>query len=120
MPFENKTIKDLISSLKEPTEALEMRAKFMMDDFKDYGMKVLEDFKEYAPKNIQGASLEVPNYEGIRVNVKTDDIDGWILIRISLHDPVMPINIETDKAGCLEKLKAEVMKFLEGYDKLSL
>ncbi len=117
---ENKTIKDLIASLKEPTEALEMRAKFTMDDFKDYGMKVLEDFKEYAPKNIEGASLEVPNYEGVRVNVKTDDIDGWILIRISLHDPVMPINIETDKAGCLEKLKAEVVKFLGNYDKLAL
>jgi len=41
--------------------------------------------------NLKKASV---NYEGIRVS----GYGGWFLLRLSLHDPVLPLNIEVMNA----------------------
>ena len=63
-----------------------------------------------------GMTLEQPNYEGVRVNCE----DGWFLIRKSLHDPLMPLNIESDAAGGVPKIAAQVKALLSPYDQLDL
>lgn len=51
------------------------------------------------PGNIHFTVVE-PNYEGVRVNFR-GAVNGWFLIRKSLHDPIIPINIEcSEKGGC--------------------
>ena len=39
------------------------------------------------------------SYEGVRLSFKGEDVQGWILLRLSLHDPVMPMNIEGGRKG---------------------
>ena len=112
---EGKTIGDLVGPLKEPAEELEVRGTFQVDDFRTYGQKVLDDFKAYAENEMKGASLELPNYEGVRVNVDRDGIKGWVLLRLSLHDPVLPINIESENEGGVENIRKEIMQFLGSY-----
>lgn len=108
---------DLISKLKDPVEINEIRVKINSEDFKGYGEEVLNQFKEYVTE-IKGWELEVPNYEGVRVNCK--DEEGWLLIRISLHDPVMAINIESDKIGGSEEIKNKILSFLLDFQSLEL
>ncbi|NTW72662.1 MAG: phosphomannomutase/phosphoglucomutase [Eubacteriaceae bacterium] len=114
---EGKTISDLIGSLKEPAESIEFRAKIKVEDFKAYGQKVLDDFVAFASKE-EGWSQVMPNYEGVRINCGKEE--GWVLIRLSLHDPVMAINVESDKDGGCQEIKSKMMGFLKGYSELTL
>lgn len=111
---EGKTLSYLIETLAEPKEAEEIRGKFLVEDFKPYGQKVLEDFKTFVKSNA-GWSLEIPNYEGVRVNCDENNGNGWVLLRLSLHDPQMPINIESDSIGGVEIMKKKVLDFLSDY-----
>lgn len=113
---QDKTLTDLISDLKEPVEADEFRTKIKVEDFKSYGQKVLDDFTAYV-QGQAGWSIVTPNFEGVRVNC--EDEEGWVLIRLSLHDPVMAINSESDKAGGCGEIKEKMMEFLRNYSELS-
>ncbi len=57
-------------------------------------------------------SLEEPNYEGVRVNIG----DGWFLLRLSLHDPLMPLDIQCDTEECLKGIYSFLKDFLSGFD----
>ncbi|MGN1138063.1 MAG: phosphomannomutase/phosphoglucomutase, partial [Ruminococcus sp.] len=52
------------------------------------------------------------NREGVRVSFDKDNGNGWFLLRLSVHDPIMPLNIESDSQGGVEIIKAKVMSFL--------
>ena len=39
-----------------------------------------------------------PNFEGVRVEFE-GPVTGWFLLRKSLHDPIMPLNIESQQEG---------------------
>ncbi len=57
-----------------------------------------------------------PNYEGVRIAFA----GGWCLLRKSLHDPIMPLNAESErKGGCAEILE-KVRSFLSAYQELDL
>ena len=85
--------------------------KILAEDFKAEGQKAIDSFRDKA-LSTEGWSLEEPNYEGVRVNVP----GGWILMRLSLHDPVLPINIETEEDGLLGKIEGEIKEFLKDFD----
>ena len=110
---EGKHIEDLIADLKDPLEATEVRFKVLAEDFSSYAQSVLDFIKKEAPK-VKGWSLAVPNYEGVRVNVP----GGWFLIRKSLHDPVMPLNIESDTEGGTEATLLKIKELLSGFGEL--
>ena len=44
--------------------------------------------------------------------------DGWFLLRLSLHDPLMPLNIESDSVGGVKVIAKQLYAFLKQYDKL--
>lgn len=117
---EGKAVSSLLESLKDPAEAIELRLGVNCEDFSDYAQKILDDLKSKVEEgSFPGFSLELPNYEGVRVNVDKDFGNGWFLIRKSLHDPVIPINIESDEKGGVEKINKVISDFLKSYDKIS-
>ena len=61
-----------------------------------------------------------PNYEGVRVSVDAANGDGWFLLRKSLHEPLMPLNIESNQKGGCKMIAAKVVKLLEKYNGLDL
>ena len=95
---EGKQLQDLIATLKQPKESKEIRIRLTQPDFKAQGEKVLEDMKAKFDA-VPGWTLVEPNYEGIRVSCANADENGWLLLRMSLHDPVMPLNIESNVEG---------------------
>lgn len=111
-------IEDLIGELKKPAESVEYRLKIQTLDYKNYGAKVLEDFRAFAEKE-GNFHVVAPNYEGIRVNFDDEEVKGWMLIRMSLHDPIMPLNCEAEKEGQVEVILNRIRPFLAQYTELS-
>lgn len=95
---QGKQLQDIIATLKQPEESKEIRIKITEPDFKAYGAKVLQEMNEKFAA-VPGWSIVEPNYEGIRISCTNADEDGWLLLRMSLHDPVMPLNIESNVKG---------------------
>lgn len=112
-----KTLTDLISDLEVPSESVEYRIKINCDEFKKYGAGVLEDLKIFV-NHVDGWSIEPRNYEGVRVNCSETSGCGWFLLRLSLHEAVMPLNIESDKSGGAAFITSKLVEFLKKYDRL--
>ena len=114
---EGKKLDSLIEKLPPLVEEGEYRFKIKDENFKDYGKSVLKEFKARAEK----AGYKMPeSYEGVRISFKEGDAQGWMLLRLSLHDPVMPLNIEGARKGDVAKIKAIAKDLLAGFDKLDM
>jgi len=112
---EGRTLGDLIADLRYPAEEREIRIKIVgTDDPKAYGREVLAAFEERA--KAKGLTIASPSYEGVRIVMD----GGWALLRMSLHDPNMPLNIEADAAGGADAIEREVKELLAGFDALDL
>jgi len=107
---EGLKIQSLISDLKQSAQSMESRIKINAPDFADYGKKVLEDFEAFAQTN-EGLEVVFPNHEGVKL--KTDY--GWCLLRMSLHEPVMALNVESDETGGAERIMDIIGAFLRNY-----
>jgi len=114
---EGYTLESLIADLEEPAESHEFRMNIQLEDFKPYGQQVIADLQDYAEKQA-GWSLAPSNYEGVRVNLDEAHGSGWFLLRLSLHDPLLPLNIESNVTGGVKQIAGELADFLSGYDKL--
>jgi len=114
---EGYTLHSLIADLREPAESREFRMNLLLDDFKPYGTDVIEKLTAYAASQ-PGWTVAPSNYEGIRVNLGKAHGDGWFLLRMSLHDPLMPLNIESDEKGGIKTIAGELYGFLRQYGKL--
>lgn len=112
---EGKSIDELISSLDEPAESVEVRIPIMLDDFRAYGECVINKLTAYAESR-DGWEVEKENYEGVRINVE----NGWFLLRLSVHDPILPLNIENDEFGVCDEIEKELKLFFSDFDKLDL
>ncbi len=99
---EGKKIGDCIKGLKKPLEEKELRFNITAEDFRPVGESLIERIKEIASSNSE-MRLAPDNYEGVRVSFDDEKRKGWFLLRLSVHDPVMPFNTESDTAGgCAE------------------
>ena len=114
---EGYTLESMIASLEEPAESVEFRMNILLDDFKTYGQQVIDELTAYVATK-EGWSLAPSNFEGVRVNLDADHGDGWFLLRLSLHDPLLPLNIESNSVGGAKKIAKELTGFVAGYDKL--
>ena len=88
------------------------------EDFKAYGQQVLDRLQDYA-QGRPGWAIAPNNFEGVRVNLDRDHGDGWFLLRLSLHDPLMPLNIESDSRGGSKVIAGELADFLEQWEELN-
>lgn len=113
------SISDLIADLKEPVESEEFRLNIGVEDFKAYGNKVIEDLTAYA-KQDRSFLIAPDNHEGIRVSFDKEHGDGWFLVRLSLHDPLIPVNVESDEKGGVRIITEKLYAFLKQYDQLDL
>ncbi|MDR3318290.1 MAG: phosphomannomutase/phosphoglucomutase [Clostridiales bacterium] len=111
---EDKRLLDLISGLKEPAEEAEIRVGFKTEHWQEYGAEVLEKLKYLCLR--RKMNVDPKSYEGVRVSLS----NGFFLIRQSVHDPLLPINIESTEKGGVKKLAKALKTLLSGYKDLDL
>lgn len=132
---EGKKIDSVTEALEEPAEAAEARLKITCEDFGEVGDKVLRELSEkveeekcfdtacseFAPDGKVRCERVTPNYEGVRIRFLKDGKSfGWCLLRKSLHDPLLPLNIEADEEGGTGTISRAVYGFLRNYSDLDL
>lgn len=110
---DGQQLQSLINGFTPAEYRCEYRLKIAGDDFKSYGKMVLDAFAEGA--QAKGLELVTPSYEGIRLSFPGK---GWALLRMSLHDPLMPLNAESGTAEGLTEILAACKELLDGFDRL--
>ncbi len=116
---QGKSLCDLIANMPKPCEECEIRINILCENFKDYGKKVITDLFEYA-KNQNGWTIAPDNHEGIRIALDSDHGNGWMLLRMSVHDPILPFNVESNSPGGVSKIINEFKNFIIKYNDLNL
>ncbi|KAK4430908.1 Phosphohexose mutase [Sesamum alatum] len=107
----SKVLTDLVDGLEEPGVAVELRLKIDQNhpdlkggSFREYGEAVLQHLANAVNSDPKLQKAPV-NYEGVRVS----GYGGWFLLRLSLHDPVLPLNIEAPSNEDAVKLGLAVL-----------
>lgn len=106
-------ISKLLSKLQMPLDEREFRLNITAKDFKLYGKTVIEKLEKYISKNDKYVIAD-DNREGIRVSSK----DGWFLLRLSVHDPVMPLNFESDTLTGIDDMISDLKDFFAQFSDL--
>ena len=105
------SLEDLIGDLREPEEEKELRFKILCDDFRPEGEKIIALFEEEA-KNHAGWSACADNHEGIRINTDKTCGNGWFLLRLSVHDPIIVLNSESNESGGTLIMAKDILKVI--------
>lgn len=113
------TIDELIAALPEPVEAAEFRPQITFTDFSTYADSILEVFTTFVQQT-DGWSLTPDNHEGVHVTCDASAGQGWALLRKSLHDPQLPLNIESEITGGTEYIAMKIKSFLSQFEGLAL
>lgn len=117
---QGETLSKLLDGLKEPIESEELRLPITAPDFRQAGKLVIEHVLDYATYQ-PGWHIAPDNREGVRVSFDLDGglNNGWFLLRLSVHDPVMPLNVESDVKGGNQTILSELyaaLSVIEGVD----
>ena len=108
---EGKDLNDLLAPLREPVEAEEVRLPILEEDFRARGEQLISALETYAGE--QGWAIAPDNREGLRVSFPAGQGDGWFLLRLSVHDPILPVNFESDSTGGNREIAEKLLAFLE-------
>ncbi len=115
MRRDGKNLSDLYAELEMPQEADELRLAIGEADFKSYGNQVLAALEAFAAAKA-GWQIADDNREGIRVSTP----DGWFLLRLSVHDPIMPFNVESTRVGGNRATLEALLPFFEAQKALDI
>jgi phosphomannomutase len=108
---EDKTLDTLLDGFVPAEHERELRISIAGSDFGDYGKEVIEACRERA----EASGIEiVPSHEGLRLSFPGV---GWLMLRVSLHDPILPLNAESGTAEGLEEILAVAKRLLSGLER---
>lgn len=114
--LQGQTLEQLLEGYEEPAEEKELRFKLLGDDFKSVGQKAIAAMKQAVLDRPDWRADE--DYEGVRALITLPGGgEGYILVRLSLHDPVLPVNFEASTKGgvaLLEQQLQQVIGHIEG------
>lgn len=119
---DKRGISGLLDGLAEPREEKEFRLGFHDESgYAEYGAGVVKKFAEFAD-TVDGWKVEKENYEGFRVSVdEGDGKAGWLLLRQSLHDPLLPLNVESEVSGGVKNIvDVLVNRFFAQHDNVNV
>lgn len=115
---QGKSLESLLAPLAEPVEAVELRLPILVENFRECGEKAIDGLETYA-KQQPDWEIAPDNREGIRISFGKQNGDGWFLLRLSVHDPIMPLNMESDSKGGVKIIAEQLYAYLrtcEGLD----
>jgi phosphomannomutase len=109
---EGKSLDDLIAQLKQPLETQEVRFKLEAADYRALGEQVIADLRQ---TSLEGFVFNPDNEEGVRFDLTEPYGDGWLLLRMSLHEPLLVFQVENDQTGYIPAVLRTLSAFLDQY-----
>ena len=118
---EGQTLSSLIDELHEPVESVEIRMDIHADDIRAAGREIIDAILAHTLDNPEW-TLAPDNREGVRITFNLDGgvNNAWFLLRLSLHDPVMPLNAESDVPGGVRTMLSQLYELIKDRDDLDL
>jgi len=110
---------DLIAALREPAQSREFRIGVTAPDFASHGEQLITALRERVGVEPDW-SLVPNNHEGVRVACTDPEEAGWFLLRLSLHDPVLALNVESDRPDGVGRIARRLRAFLQHHGGLDL
>lgn len=104
---EGKDLEELLAALPEPAEAVELRLPIRAEDFRTAGETVLEGLRTCAGHQPHW-HIDKEGCEGVRLSFDDPSCDGWALLRLSVHDPILPLNIESNRVGGVRLIASQL------------
>ncbi len=95
---EGRSLFSLIEQLPVPVESNDFRIPVLAADYRRVANEIISGLRQYVSQVRQWEEVN-QNYEGLRVMCSGDNEKGWFLCRLSLHDPVLSVVVESDVAG---------------------
>ncbi len=108
-------INKLLENLQMPKEEKEIRFNIKAEDFRACGLRVIDELTAFA-KSVPQYKVADDNREGVRVSTP----NGWFLLRLSVHDPVMPMNFESIKEGGIKEDMDALKEFFSRFSELDI
>ncbi|MDU6523332.1 MAG: phosphomannomutase/phosphoglucomutase, partial [Enterococcus sp.] len=99
---EQRALTDLMAELEQPVETLEIRYPISGEEYQTIGQQMIQRFREELPKHA-GFTENPENQEGVRFSVNDPYGKGWMLLRLSLHEPLLVMQVENDQAGQIKR-----------------
>lgn len=112
-------LQDILAPLEQSVEEKELRFAINCEDFKSYGENVIAELEKYY-NGREGWKIADDNREGMRISADAENGNGWLLLRLSVHDPIMPLNIESNEEGGVIKIAKDFYEFIRKFDLLDL
>ena len=118
---EGKELSSLLEGLREPVESVELRLNITAEDFREAGRAAIEQVMDHATF-AEGWHIAPDNREGVRITFDLDEglENGWFLLRLSVHDPVLPLNAESDVPGGVKTMLKKLLDVLENAQNIDL
>ncbi len=118
---QGKSLGSLIADLQEPVESMEIRLAITAEDFREAGKAAIARVIDYA-NAVNTWHIAPDNREGVRITFDLDGgmDNGWFLLRLSVHDPVLPLNVESDVPGGVREMLTALLAVLENSDGIDL
>ena len=115
------TLGSLIADLGEPAESAEIRLDITAEDFRRAGEEAIRRVLSAAEKE-PGWHAAPDNREGVRILFDLDGApeSGWFLLRLSVHDPVLPVNCESDVSHGVRRMLTGLYQALRGAEGIDL
>ena len=107
---EGKCLDSLLEDLQEPAESVELRLDIHGEDFRSTGLHLIETVIDHADADGNDWKIAPDNREGVRITFDLEqELDSaWFLLRLSVHDPVVVLNAESDVQGGVRLILKEL------------
>lgn len=119
---EGETLSSLIEDLQEPVESVEIRLPVL--DEEDPASACQEIVEMILSHTLDSAEwTPAPDSrEGVRITFNLDGgiANAWFQMRMSVHDPVMPLNAESDVPGGVKYMLAQLYALIRDTELLDL
>ena len=118
---EGLNVFSLIDDLSEPVESVEIRLPALNTEDPAAGQEVVETLLSYTLDNPRW-QIAPDSREGVRITFNLDGgvNNAWFQLRMSVHDPVMVLNAESDVPGGVRRILSALYALIQDCDSLNL
>ena len=119
---EGDTLATLIEGLAEPVERTEIRMRILDEEAPAESVQeIVEMILSHTLENPEW-QMALDSREGVRITFNLDGgvNNAWFQLRMSIHDPVVVLNAESDVAGGVRRVLGALYQRIGGTDALDL
>ena len=115
---EGQSLETLIDELNEPVETAEIRLPVRSEDKREAAVEVISAVMAHTLEDPRWQNAP-DNREGVRICFNLEDgiANAWFQLRVSVHDPVLVLNAQSEVEGGLKQILGELAEVLgDGFE----